>query len=94
MEKRAEACGFRLLDCTVIDEGLLPAWKKDEGQEPPKGQKPRGKRLTIRAARYEGMLQIIEPKAFGKTLENGIGPAKGLGCGLLSLAPSKTQRDG
>lgn len=86
LERRAEASGFRLLDCTVIDEGLLPAWKKDEGQQPPKGQKPKGKRLTIRTARYEGLLEITEPQIFGKALESGIGPAKGLGCGLLSLA--------
>jgi CRISPR system Cascade subunit CasE len=82
LERRAEGCGFRLQDCTVIDEGLLPAWKKDEGQK-----RSKGKRLTLRTARYEGLIEIIDPGALGKALENGIGPAKGLGCGLLSLAP-------
>ncbi len=86
LERRAEACGFRLLDCTVLDEGLLPAWKKDEGGDNDNGKKTKGKRLTVRTVRYEGLLEIIEPQAFGKALENGIGPAKGLGCGLLSLA--------
>lgn len=79
---RAQERGFRLVDCTVIDEGLLPAWKKEDDNRTGKG-----KRLTIRAVRYEGRIQLTAPALFTRALTHGIGPAKGLGCGLLSLAP-------
>lgn len=38
------------------------------------------------AARFDGILQITEAEKFLAALENGIGPAKGYGFGLLSLA--------
>lgn len=81
LERRAAPCGLRLLDYTVIDDGLLPIWKRDDGHE-----KKRDTRLTIHTARYEGRLEISDPKAFEQTLKKGIGAAKGFGCGLLSLA--------
>jgi CRISPR system Cascade subunit CasE len=38
--------------------------------------------------RFEGMLEVTDPECFLKTLGDGIGPAKGFGFGLLSLAPA------
>jgi len=35
---------------------------------------------------YEGVLQVVNVEKFLAVLRQGIGPAKGLGCGLLSLA--------
>ncbi|MCU7928265.1 MAG: type I-E CRISPR-associated protein Cas6/Cse3/CasE [Candidatus Thiodiazotropha sp. (ex Dulcina madagascariensis)] len=40
------------------------------------------------SARYEGVIDVIDNQAFGRAFRTGIGPAKGLGCGLLSLAPA------
>ncbi|MBK1710321.1 MULTISPECIES: type I-E CRISPR-associated protein Cas6/Cse3/CasE [Marichromatium] len=39
---------------------------------------------------YEGILRVTDPAALVGLLENGVGPAKGLGCGLLLVrrAPS------
>lgn len=36
---------------------------------------------------FEGVLQVQNKEAFAELLTMGIGPAKGLGCGMLSLAP-------
>ncbi len=38
--------------------------------------------------RYEGIGILIDPKAFSTILESGLGPAKSLGCGMLSVAPA------
>ncbi len=39
-----------------------------------------GKFVTVA---YEGVLRVSDPAALFGCLENGIGPAKGFGCGLL-----------
>lgn len=44
-----------------------------------KGNRP-GK-LTL--VTFEGMLRVNDPPCLTKLLENGVGPAKGFGCGLL-----------
>jgi CRISPR-associated protein Cas6/Cse3/CasE subtype I-E len=41
------------------------------------------------AARFDGTLQVTDTDTFLKAVENGIGPAKGFGFGLLSLAPAR-----
>lgn len=46
----------------------------------------RNQQKQFSAARFDGLLRITEMKAFSEALENGIGPAKGFGFGLFSLA--------
>jgi len=41
----------------------------------------RGGKLTT--ATFDGVLQVSDPVCLTKLLENGVGPAKGFGCGLL-----------
>ncbi|MDB5311580.1 MAG: CRISPR-associated protein Cas6/Cse3/CasE, subtype [Gemmataceae bacterium] len=41
--------------------------------------------LTVR---FEGVLEVTDPAAFRNTVFAGIGPAKGFGFGLLSVAPA------
>ncbi|XBH21561.1 type I-E CRISPR-associated protein Cas6/Cse3/CasE [Jonesiaceae bacterium BS-20] len=43
--------------------------------------------VTLSTAQYDGVLQVTDPIALQRSLVNGIGPAKGYGCGLLTLAP-------
>jgi CRISPR system Cascade subunit CasE len=40
------------------------------------------------AVRFEGHLEVTDPEQLRRTLADGIGPAKGFGFGLLSLAPA------
>ena len=43
--------------------------------------------VTLRIVTYEGRLHVTDPAAFTDALLAGIGPGKGYGCGLLTLAP-------
>lgn len=42
-------------------------------------------RVTLRTARFEGVLRVADSDAFRAALCRGIGPAKGYGCGLLTV---------
>lgn len=46
----------------------------------------RGAPVTLATATYEGVLEVLDPDALRRTLCHGLGPAKGYGCGLLTLA--------
>ena len=60
----------------VLKEPMLHFHKKSEDR--------RGK---IKTVCFEGVLSIKDVDEFHKVLSNGIGAAKSMGCGLLSLAP-------
>ncbi|MGE8296293.1 MAG: type I-E CRISPR-associated protein Cas6/Cse3/CasE [Pseudomonas sp.] len=42
-------------------------------------------RISLQRVRFEGRLQVRELAAFSRALEQGIGPGKAFGCGLLSV---------
>lgn len=42
--------------------------------------------VTLATATFEGRLIVTDPDSLRRTLTHGIGPAKGYGCGLLTLA--------
>ncbi|XVV06691.1 type I-E CRISPR-associated protein Cas6/Cse3/CasE [Actinosynnema sp. CA-248983] len=46
-----------------------------------------GRDVTLSTATYEGRMEITNADALRTALVNGIGHAKGYGCGLLTLAP-------
>jgi len=47
-----------------------------------KGQQA-GKVVPVR---FEGVVRVVDPRAFKELITKGVGPAKALGCGMLSLA--------
>ncbi|WP_217223160.1 type I-E CRISPR-associated protein Cas6/Cse3/CasE [Streptomyces anulatus] len=47
-----------------------------------------GQNVHLHTATYEGDLDVTDPDALRHTLTQGIGRAKGYGCGLLTLAPA------
>lgn len=47
-----------------------------------KGQQA-GKVVPVR---FEGVVRVVDPLAFKELVAKGVGPAKALGCGMLSLA--------
>ncbi len=47
----------------------------------------KGQTVTIVKATYDGILAVTDPALLRTALVNGIGRAKGYGCGLLTLAP-------
>ncbi|MEW1685453.1 type I-E CRISPR-associated protein Cas6/Cse3/CasE [Streptomyces sp. NPDC093594] len=52
---------------------------------------PDGPRVTLSTATFEGRLRVTDPDTLRACLLSGIGPAKGYGQGLLTLAPLRTQ---
>ncbi|MEU0853479.1 type I-E CRISPR-associated protein Cas6/Cse3/CasE [Streptomyces flaveolus] len=53
-------------------------------------KRPDSPRITLSTATYEGRLRVTDPDTLRATLLSGIGPAKGYGQGLLTLAPIPT----
>ncbi len=75
--KQADRAGFRIEGEPLIQPGYVYVSKD--------GKPGQGHRL--RSVVYEGILEVTDADAFAKTLAVGIGPAKGYGFGLLSVAP-------
>ncbi len=75
---KGEQHGFQVRKIQVMTIGQQQGWiQHAEGKQ----------HLQIYVVRFEGMLQVTVPDLFLLALQNGIGPAKSFGCGLLSLAP-------
>jgi CRISPR system Cascade subunit CasE len=75
--KKEKKIGVRFCSMSVIDEGYVTGTK---------GSQEKQHRMSIKVARFEGALEVVDPAVFGETFLSGIGPAKAFGCGLLSLA--------
>lgn len=67
--------GARFISFNVIDEGYLKGVKGKQG-------------IRIKTARFDGRLVVHDAEALISYMANGIGPAKGFGCGMLSIAPA------
>lgn len=60
-----------------------------EAESPARGGRGRGdESIVLAAVRFEGVLEVVAPDAFRDTVVAGIGPGKGFGFGLLSVAPA------
>jgi len=88
LKRKGESGGFHIWDAalSVSDTGI-PAFKAYNSVKGEPERRERA-RATIHMADFEGLLVVKNPDAFLNCLRAGIGPAKGLGCGLLSLAPA------
>lgn len=76
--RKSEQCGFEPLNIMTVPVGFVKA-SKNKGKTP----------ISLHAVRYEGIIRVREPETFVESLQNGIGSAKGMGFGLLSIAPAK-----
>lgn len=74
LARQGERHGFILAQAMVSSSGMQQGRKGDN-------------RLSILAATFDGYLQVNDTNALLAGMQGGIGPAKSLGCGLLSLAP-------
>jgi CRISPR system Cascade subunit CasE len=77
LEKKQDRLGMRFCSMTAIDEGYLTGSKEHAGKQ---------HRLSLKAARFEGVLEVMDAETLTSAFVSGIGPAKAFGCGLLSLA--------
>lgn len=84
--RKGRQCGFRVdpaaVNCCEVSFGHFGIGKsQDETADAAQANK-----VTIYVADFDGMLQVTDPARLFRAVEQGIGPAKGFGCGLLSLA--------
>ena len=77
LKRKLEAAGAELLGCQASPCGL---------QHSRKGAHKSPADQAHLAVLYEGVLQAADPARLRTALEAGLGPAKGFGFGLLSLA--------
>lgn len=74
LDRKAEAGGF------AVDHVVDAPFQTSGG---------RAKRdLTLFGVRFDGTLTVTDPAALLAAVRGGVGPAKGFGFGLLSLAPA------
>lgn len=77
--RKGELHGFRVLQSTISgDEKLTDRIQRDDKTH----------KLDLYTVQFDGVLQVTDADLFAQALAQGIGPARGFGCGLLSLARS------
>lgn len=90
LQRKAEQSGFRVLHTRLAPSILdIRAAHEERAVARAVGLHENG-RITIDSVLFEGHLAIADRDRFLAALEQGIGPAKAYGCGLLSLAPPAT----
>lgn len=81
LERKLEAAGASLVSARTSNETKLSGERKHESER---------QDLSFLSVQFDGILQVKDPDQLLDTLQAGIGSGKGLGFGLLSLAPSQT----
>jgi CRISPR system Cascade subunit CasE len=74
-QAKKETSGFTLMGFTVAQNERIKTYKHKEGNP-----------ITLQSVLFEGHLKITDVPKFKHTLAQGIGHAKALGFGLLSIA--------
>ena len=102
--RKGEQAGFRLLTVqasgafgTSGSAGTIPnanatSMQKLVGRRPNKaveeGVSQKTSQLTLGSIIFDGLLEITNAELFRGALDNGVGPGKAYGFGLLSIAPA------
>lgn len=81
-----------LLDRATRHGFTVPTGQHDEPDVAVNGRRTlrftrQNQTVTLATATFEGRLDISDPDLIRTALTHGIGPGKGYGCGLLTLAP-------
>jgi CRISPR system Cascade subunit CasE len=79
LTRKGDRGGFRVLSAHASRETVVGGTIHRE-QETHK--------LNLLAVRFDGLLQVTDPARLRETVRQGVGSGKGLGFGLLSLAPA------
>jgi CRISPR system Cascade subunit CasE len=80
LDRKGGDNGFNVLEVTSSDDTLV------------RTKQHAGNNITIFTVLFDGMLEIADPNLFCKCLATGIGRAKSLGAGLLSVAPARIEQ--
>ena len=82
--RKAEQGGFGIHDHDVV----VSKPGREFGRTRPDPRDDQRHQLEFHVIQFDGLLRVTDAQRFAETLAAGIGPAKGFGCGLLSLAPA------
>lgn len=77
LQRKAQQSGFRLVSARPSHDRMQSGTIRREQTT---------HSLKLHTVRFDGVLQVVDPDQFYRTLQEGIGSAKAFGCGLLSLA--------
>lgn len=81
LENKLDSAGSTLLSAKVSSQTNLHGKLFKE--------KDNSKRMKFLSVQFEGILEVKDPVSLLDTVQAGIGSGKGLGFGLLSLAPAR-----
>ena len=78
LQRKGEQSGFRVLEVRISQDEMVHGklFRDDEEH-----------RLNLLSVQFDGVLQVLDPQKLLEGVQQGIGSGKGLGFGLLSLAP-------
>lgn len=80
LQRRMKSAGLEVVQAEVRDEGSLV-------KGGPREQRNRN-RMRIQSVRFDGLARVSDVDHAIRAVHDGIGPAKGFGFGLLSIAPT------
>lgn len=75
--RQGERGGFTVLGADIVQSGNVRLYKNRSASP-----------VTLFAVTFEGLMRVQQPEALASAVRGGIGKAKSLGFGLLSLAPA------
>ncbi|BDP42578.1 CRISPR-associated endoribonuclease Cse3 [Deinococcus aetherius] len=75
LDRQGERGGFAILGADIVQSGNVRLYKARGGAP-----------MTLFAVTFEGLLTVEDPSQLAQTAQQGVGKAKSLGFGLLSLA--------
>lgn len=80
LARKMAAAGVEVYQCAIVGRERQATWKDmpDDGRV----------RMSHLGVTFEGILKVTDPGLLAKAVRSGIGPAKGLGFGLLSVMPA------
>ena len=78
LRRKGTQSGFSLLSVRISDEGIVNGHVDRQEKR---------HALHLLAVQFDGVLRVDDASRFSETVRQGIGSGKGLGFGLLSLAP-------
>jgi CRISPR system Cascade subunit CasE len=81
LDRKGAQHGFVLVAETIVVRPAL--WRE---MKLPSGKDRKQTTAKVNVVDFDGVMKVVDPGQLQTAIEQGVGPAKGLGCGLLSLA--------
>jgi CRISPR system Cascade subunit CasE len=78
LDRKLEAAGASLVSARTSNDSRIKGERRQENEK---------QSLSFLSVQFDGILQVKDPAALIEAIHAGIGSGKGLGFGLLSLAP-------